>query len=144
MQGVEVDDDMETDELIHEVRHPPSSEKQVQSEELCALLRKQKYLNHLTEHALKKNLPLIIMNLMHEKTTLLPAEELSGTEKLEKMCLQSLCVRPFPDYPNMEISVYNDEADADLEVLSTKTSTAPITTVAAIQDSDLPQIVSSF
>ncbi|KAL8544659.1 hypothetical protein ACS0TY_005044 [Phlomoides rotata] len=141
-EGVEVDGDMETDELIHEVRPPPGSEKQLQSEEFCLLLRKQKYLNHLTEHALKKNSPLIIMNLMHEKTTSLPAEELSGTEKLEKMCLQSLCICPFPDYPNMEISVHNDEVDDDLEVLSTKPSATPIAPVAAIHDSDLPQIIS--
>ncbi|KAL8525634.1 hypothetical protein ACS0TY_015030 [Phlomoides rotata] len=68
-EGVEVDGDMETGELIHEGRHPPGSEKQVQSEEFSSQLMKQKYLNHLTEHALKKNLPLIIMNLTQEKTT---------------------------------------------------------------------------
>lgn len=143
LQGVQ-DDEMESDELVEEVRNQPDSKEQVQSEEFCSLFRQQKYLNNMTEHSLRKNQPLIILNLMHEKTTLLPAEELSGSEKIEKMCLQALCVRPLPDFPATEISIHNDELNEDLEALPNKSSATPPPTAAAaaILDSDLPRIVS--
>ena len=142
LQGVQTDE-MECDELVEEVRDHPDTKEQVQSEEFCSLLRQQKYLNNMTEHALKKNQPLIVLNLMHEKTTLSPAEELSGSEKLEKMCLQALCIRPLFDFPAMDISIHNNEVDEDLEALPNKSSSTPSSTAAAaIPDSDLPQIVS--
>ncbi|KAL0403392.1 UNVERIFIED_CONTAM: Chromatin assembly factor 1 subunit FAS1 [Sesamum radiatum] len=106
--------EVESDDLVEEVRNLPNSEQQVQSEEFCTLLRQQKYLKNLTEHALKKNQPLIILNLMHEKTTSL-AEELTGTEKLERMCLQTLSMRPLPGFPDIEISAHNDAVDEDQE-----------------------------
>lgn len=141
LQGVQADE-MDSDELVEEVRNLPSSGEQVQSEEFCTLLRQQKYLNYVTEHALKKNQPLIILNLMHEKTTLLPAEELTGSEKLENKCLQALCIRPFPDFPETEVSIHNDKVVEELEALPNKPSSTPPATAAAISDSDMPQIVS--
>lgn len=140
-EGVQADE-MDSDELVEEVRNLPSSGEQVQSEEFCTRLRLQKYLNNVTEHALKKNQPLIILNLMHEKTTLLPAEELTGSEKLENMCLQALCIRPFPDFPETEVSIHNDKVVEDLEALPNKSSSTPPATAAAISDSDMPQIIS--
>ncbi|KAH6812706.1 Plant stearoyl-acyl-carrier-protein desaturase family protein [Perilla frutescens var. frutescens] len=141
-EGVQTDE-MESDELDHqEASNLPNSKVQVQTEEFCTLLRQQKYLNNMTEHALKKNQPLIILNLLHEKTTLLPAEELTGSEKIEKMCLQALCIRSFPDFPEAEISIHKDEVDGDLEASSKKSSPTPPATAAAISDSDLPQIIS--
>lgn len=133
---------MECDELDEEVRNLPDSKEEVLSEEFCTLLRKQKYLNNMTEHALKKNQPLIILNLMHEKTTLSPAEELSGSEKIEKMCLQALSIRPMPDFQATDISLHTIEADEDLEAPSNKSTSTPTTSAASIPDSDLPQIVS--
>ncbi|KAL1552180.1 chromatin assembly factor 1 subunit FAS1-like [Salvia divinorum] len=141
-EGVQADE-MEFDELVEEVRDHPDTKEQVQSEEFCSLFRQQKYLNNMTEHALKKNQPLIILNLMHEKTSLSPAEELSGSEKLEKMCLQALCIRPLFDFPATDISIRNNEVDEDLEALPNKSSSTPSSTAAAaIPDSDLPQIIS--
>ncbi|KAK6137789.1 hypothetical protein DH2020_028469 [Rehmannia glutinosa] len=135
-------DEMESDDLVEEVRNCHNPEQQVQSEEFCTLLRQQKYLNNLTEHALKKNQPLIILNLMHEKTTLLSAEELTGTEKLERMCLQALSIFHFPGFSDIEISVHDDVVDEDNEASSNKSSATPLATAAAILDSDLPQIIS--
>ncbi|XP_011077120.1 chromatin assembly factor 1 subunit FAS1 isoform X3 [Sesamum indicum] len=140
-EGVQADE-MESDELVEEVRNLPDSQKQIPSEEFCTLLRQQKYLNSLTEHALKKNQPLIISNLMHEKTTLSPAEELTGTEKLERLCLQTLSICPLPDIPSIEISVKNDVIDDDVESSSNKSSPTLLATAAAMLDCNLPQIIS--
>ncbi|KAL1532830.1 chromatin assembly factor 1 subunit FAS1-like [Salvia divinorum] len=142
-EGVQTDD-MECDELAEEVKDHLDIKEQVQSEEFCSLLRQQKYLNNMTEHALRKNQPLIILNLTHEKTTLSSAEELSGLEKLEKMCLEALCICPLPDFPTAEISIRNNEVDEDLEPLSNKSSSTPPSTAAAttIPDSVMPQIIS--
>ncbi|KAK4433075.1 Chromatin assembly factor 1 subunit FAS1 [Sesamum alatum] len=79
---------------------------------------------------------------MHEKTTLSPAEELIGIEKLERVCLQALSIRPLPDSPSIEISVQHDVVNDDLESSSNKSSPALIATAAAMLDSNLPQIVS--
>ncbi|KAL3833932.1 hypothetical protein ACJIZ3_008668 [Penstemon smallii] len=133
-EGVQ-SDEMESDELVERVRKLPDSKNQVHSEEFCTLLRQQNYLNNLTEHALKKNQPLIILNLVHEKTTSLSAEELCGTEKLERMCLQTLSIRPFLGLPNVEISIPNKTVDEDLEASSSKSSTT------SVPDSYLPQII---
>lgn len=141
-EGVKADDEMEDHELDLEVQNLPTSVQRLQSDEFCTLLRKQKYLNNLTEHALKKNQPLIILNLMHEKTTLSSAEELTGTLKLERLALQTLGIFPLPGFPNTEISVPNDVVDGDREAVSNKSSTAPLATAATILDSDLPQIIS--
>ncbi|XP_042004178.1 chromatin assembly factor 1 subunit FAS1-like [Salvia splendens] len=141
-EGVQADE-MECDELVEEVRDHPDIKEQVQSEEFCSMLRQQKCLNNMTEHALKKNQPLIILNLMHEKTTLSPAEELSGSEKLEKMCLQALSIHPLFDSPATETSINNNEVDEDLEALPNKSTPTPSTAASAgIPDSDLPQIIS--
>lgn len=137
IQGVQVDR-METDITV-EVKSSPGLE----SEEFCALLRQQKYLNNLTEHALRKNQPLIISNLMHEKTSLLIAEGLSGTPKLEQMCLQALSICLFPGSSPVEISLDNVE-DIDQEACTFigKDSTTPTSTVIATPEIDLRKLVS--
>ncbi|XP_073125630.1 chromatin assembly factor 1 subunit FAS1 isoform X2 [Henckelia pumila] len=135
------DDEMESDEYYEEVRNVPSSEQPVQSEEFVTMLHQQKYLNNLTEHALKKNQPLIILNLMHEKTVLFSDEELSGVEKLERMCLQTLSVRPIPGLPSVDITNESEAVAEDLEKSSSKTSVTTLGTGVALQDADLPQII---
>lgn len=137
-----VSDEKEDRELDSKVQNLPTSEQQLQSDEFCTLLRQQKYLINLTEHALKKNQPLIILNLMHKKTALSSAEELTGMSKLEKTALRTLVIRPLPGFPNIEIAVPSDEVDKDQEALSNKSSTTPLATAAAILDSDVPQIIS--
>lgn len=141
-QGVKVDE-MESDDLVEKSRNMLTSEQQVLSEEFCTLYRQQKYLNNLTERALKKSQPLIILNLMHEKTSLLSAEELTGSEKLERMCLQTLSIHPLPGFADIEISVRNDVVDEEREASSNKSSTTVPATAVPLLDSDLPQIVSN-
>lgn len=130
---------METNVTVDEAKSSPGLE----SEEFCALLRQQKYLNNLTEHALRKNQPLIISNLMHEKTSLLTAEDLTGTPRLEQMCLQALSMRLFPGGSPAEISLDNVEDDDQEDCPSSgKGRTTPNSTVIAISDSDLHAVVS--
>lgn len=129
---------METDIAV-EVKSSPGLE----SEEFCALLQQQKYLNNLTEHALKKNQPLIISNLMHEKSSLLTAEDLTGTPRLEQMCLQALSMRLFPGGSPVEISLDNVEDDYQEACPSSgKGKTTLNSTAITISDSDLRTVVS--
>ncbi|CBI18795.3 unnamed protein product, partial [Vitis vinifera] len=145
MQGVQVDK-METDPTVEEARSSPGCRTEFESEEFCVLLRQQKHLHNLTERALRKNQPLIILNLMHEKIPLLMAEDLSGTPKLEQMCLQALSMCAFPGGPLIEISVTNDLQDEDKEAClsNSRSSTTPVSTGMAIVDSDLPKIVATI
>ncbi|CAI9759280.1 unnamed protein product [Fraxinus pennsylvanica] len=142
-EGVQ-DDEMESDKLVEETRNLPDPELVGQNEEFYTLLRQQKYLNNLTEHALRKNHPLMILNLMHEKAILLPAEGLTDTQKFEQKCLQSLSILPYPGCPPIEISICNDTVHEDQEASpsSSKSSTTPVASAVAILNSDLPQIVS--
>ncbi|XP_073040417.1 LOW QUALITY PROTEIN: chromatin assembly factor 1 subunit FAS1 [Primulina eburnea] len=139
------DDEMDSDEYYEEARNVPSSEQPVQCEDFITMLQQQKYLNNLTEHALKKNQPLIILNLMHEKTVLFSGEELTCVEKLERMCLQTLSVRPMPGLPSICITSESDGVAKDLETSSNKSSiTTPLGTGVALQDADLPQMILSI
>ncbi|KAL6313837.1 hypothetical protein AAG906_010256 [Vitis piasezkii] len=125
-EGVQVDK-METDPTVEEARSSPGCRTEFESEEFC-------------------NQPLIILNLMHEKIPLLMAEDLSGTPKLEQMCLQALSMCAFPGGPLIEISVTNDLQDEDKEAClsNSRSSTTPVSTGMAIVDSDLPKIVSTI
>ncbi|XP_022864541.1 chromatin assembly factor 1 subunit FAS1-like [Olea europaea var. sylvestris] len=142
-EGVQ-DDEMDSDELVEEIRNLPDSEPAGQNEEFYILLRQQKYLSNLTEHALRKNQPLIVLNLMHEKAIILQAEGLTDAQKFEQKCLQSLSIRPYPGCPPIEISICNDTVLEDQEASpsNSKSSSTPVASAAAILNSDLPQIVS--
>ncbi|GER43208.1 chromatin assembly factor 1 [Striga asiatica] len=141
-QGVDTDC-RNSDDLVEDLKNPLNSEQQIQSEEFRTLLRQQKYLSNVTDHALRKNCPLIIMNLMHQKTTLLSADELTGTDKLERMCLQSLSIRPLSGLPQVDISIHCDVVVEENEAFhDTPITTPPPVTSAAILESDLPQIIS--
>ncbi|XP_042012775.1 chromatin assembly factor 1 subunit FAS1-like isoform X2 [Salvia splendens] len=145
-EGVKSDD---SHDLDSEVQNRPISEHQSQNDELCILLPQQKYLNNLTERTLKKNQPLIILNLthkktniMHEKTIISSAEELTGISKLERMALQALTILPFPGFQNTDISVPSDVVDDDPGSSPNKSRTTELSTAADILDSDMPQIIS--
>lgn len=135
---------METDPT--ELARTPFRGEDVESDELSAFFRQQKYLNTATEHALRKNQPLIITNLMHEKRGLVQSnpENLSGNIKLEYMCLQALSMRGFPG-SIMEISAEYEDEDTCL-FSSSQNSAASVLTprinVRAVPDLHLPTIVS--
>ncbi|XP_062105149.1 chromatin assembly factor 1 subunit FAS1 isoform X2 [Humulus lupulus] len=135
-EGVQVDR-MEIDES--------KSSPGLESEEFRALLRQQKYVSNLTDHALRKNQPLIILNLMHEKTSMLTAEDLTGTPRMEQMCLQVLSLRLFPGGSPVEISLDNaEENEQEASPSSGKGRTTPTSTVVALSDSDMRTVVSTI
>ncbi|PRQ41488.1 putative chromatin assembly factor 1 subunit A [Rosa chinensis] len=140
-EGVEVDR-METDITCEETKSP-SCKQDSESEKFSSLLRQQKYLGNLTERALQKNQPLIISNLMHEKASLLMAQDLSSTPKLEQMCLQALSIHVFPGDSLVEITVDGmQEEDPEVYLLNGKCSIKSSSAVAVIPELDLPAIVS--
>nr|BAJ53153.1 JHL23J11.8 [Jatropha curcas] len=143
-EGVQVDR-METELSVEKARGSPSSKQDSESEEFCKLLQQQKYLNNVTETALRKNQPLIILNLMHEKVPLFVAEDLTGTSKLEWTCLEALRVRKFPGGPSMEISTVDIQAEAREACVSNgKTNSTHVSPAAAIPELDMPIVVSTI
>lgn len=134
---------METDVAVEETQSSHISEQDGQNEEFRALFRQQKYLNNLTEQALRKNQPLIILNLLHENSSLQMAEDLNGTSKLEQTCLQALSMRACPGGSHVEISIDSMACENEEACNSSgKASATPVLSVAPIPDSDLPLIVS--
>lgn len=136
MQGVQVDR-MEIDLSAEDTKSSPSYKQELESKESCALVRQRKYLSSLTEQALQKNQPLIILNLMHEKVPLLMAEDLSGTSNMEQKCLQALSIRPFPGDLHVEITVDIMDDENEKDCLSNGKGSTTL-----ISESDLPAIVS--
>ncbi|KAL6998034.1 hypothetical protein U1Q18_008158 [Sarracenia purpurea var. burkii] len=144
-EGVQVDR-KESECLVDETTNLPACKQELESEEISELLRQQKYLDNLTKRALRKNQPLIISNLMHEKASSLITEELTDSQKLERMCLQALSMLVFPGGPSIEIAIYNDHREDDHGTCTSNSTdcTTPVATTTAILDSDLPQIVSAI
>lgn len=132
---------MECDDLVEGA---PSS-KQMESEDLSVFFRQQKYLHNATEQALRRNKPLIISNLLHQKVQSAFAEDLTSTPAVEQTCLLALSMRGFPGCPSMEISVLEDVEEENVEASppSSNGNATPVSTATAVPDSDLPQIVSS-
>ncbi|XP_074321185.1 chromatin assembly factor 1 subunit FAS1-like [Silene latifolia] len=121
----------------------PSRKAEAEGEECSSWTRQQKYLRSLTENALRKNQPLVIINLMHEKTNLLSAEDLSGTLKVEQMCLQALSILAFPGGSCIEVPNINlHEEKHDVSSSNSKGCTTASAVATTIPDSDLPNIVS--
>ena len=145
MQGVQVDR-MECDDIVvMDGRSGCKQQDVVESEELLAFFRQQKYLHNLTEHALRKNRPLTVLNFTQDKAALpLSLSDKKGLSELEHTCLHALSMRAFPGGPSVvEISVDNDLQEEASPSNSKGTSKTPVaTTPTAILDSDLPQIVS--
>lgn len=141
-EGVEVER-MDHSELTEDAKSSPSS--QIETEELSILFRQVKHLNTVTEHALRKNKPLVIINLTHEKSKSILSENRPATSESEQMCLQALSIRAFPVGPSIEIVTGNDtqEEVQDDCPSSSKSSVVPAASgTTAIVDSDLPEIVS--
>ncbi|MED6114680.1 hypothetical protein PIB30_082807 [Stylosanthes scabra] len=142
-EGAQVDS-MEIDIETEGVDSTPSSKDDNENEEFYALLRHQKYLNNFTEHALRKNQPLIISNLTHSQCLLL-GQSLSGTPKQEQICLQalSICVIPGASYIEISIDKVQDE-DHETSLPNDKGGATPMSDMAPLPDSDLRIIVTTI
>ncbi|KAL5703409.1 hypothetical protein ACHQM5_028505 [Ranunculus cassubicifolius] len=142
-EGVQIDS-MDTDS-DDDVKRSPVSKQEPDGEEFRTLFQQQKHINRLTERALQKNQPLIISNLMHEKTSLLIAQDLTGTLKLEQLFLQALSLQAFPGGPPIEISD-NNTLDEDQDVIESQGnfSNSPVVPISDLLDKELSLIVSSI
>lgn len=143
-QGVEVER-MDHSELVEEANGSPSC-PQIETEELSLFFKQLKHLNTLTEHALKKNRPFVVSNLMHEKSQ---SQPLSSTPESEQTCLQALSIRAFPVGPSIDLVAPNDIQEDEKQKQedcssSSKVGVVPIASGATITDSDLPEIVSNW
>lgn len=107
------------------------------------LLWQQKVLFDLTEKALRKNQPLVISNLNHEKSELRITEDLSGTAKVEQICLQALRMEPFPGGPIIiDISTTPSTLNEVQQVSESSQETSiQAGTSEAISELDLPEFV---
>lgn len=144
MQGVQIDR-MASDAADDEVISSPSCMQEVEGEEFRVLLRQQKYLHDLTEHALRRNQPLIISNLMHEKAALIMGEDLSGAPKLEQICLQALSMRSCPGGTSIEVGdPVSSTEDKEFCYSQDRTNTPPAVPAAAILDLDMREVVSLY
>ncbi|KAL4193773.1 hypothetical protein AMTRI_Chr06g178530 [Amborella trichopoda] len=134
-----------------------------ETEEFRALLRQQRYLNNLTEQALRRNHALVITNLMHEKLNLMVAEDVTGNPRVEQLCLQALSIRPCFEGACVELSQEPESCKTNEEVpkrkpkkesescktnkeeaprRQSKSSMTPsVTTATVLYDADLPEIV---
>ncbi|KAJ4968992.1 hypothetical protein NE237_015693 [Protea cynaroides] len=140
-EGVQVDR-MESDAVDNEDRSSPSCKQESESDEFRAFLRLHKYLHNLTENALRKNQPLIISNLMHEKSNLLVTKDTCDSPTLEVMCLQALRMQAFPGAPPVEKLKDKLDVDDDVSLTQGKDNTPPTRGVAVIPDTALPKFVS--
>ncbi|KAL5990829.1 hypothetical protein ACLOJK_011734 [Asimina triloba] len=146
-QGVHVDSmDSDTGETgeADDGAGMPICKQEIESDEFRALLRQQKYLHNLTENALRRNQPLIISNLMHEKNSLLCAGDLTGTSKIEQICLQALTICPCSEGEIIvNISEEAEMLNQEKETCSSQSKSEPRPVLTgAILDSDMPAVVS--
>ncbi|KAK7394636.1 hypothetical protein VNO78_15169 [Psophocarpus tetragonolobus] len=140
-EGAQVDR-MEIDDGIEGADSSPSCKNDTESEEFFTLLRQQKHLNNLTEHALRKNQPLIISNLIQDK--FLSDPNFSATLKPEQMCLQALSMYLIPGGSCIEISMDQTEEDKEVCLAVGKSGASPISGVTVIPDLDLSTIVTAI
>ncbi|KAK7269055.1 hypothetical protein RIF29_21770 [Crotalaria pallida] len=122
----------------------PSCKDDVETEEFCALLRQQKDLSNLTEHALERNRPLIISNLMHEHDKELD-HSFNSTPNSKQMCLQSLSMLIISASSFIEITAGKmPDEDQEACISTGKGAAAPISDVDVMLDSNLPLIVATI
>ncbi|CAN1162616.1 Chromatin assembly factor 1 subunit FAS1 [Linum perenne] len=143
-EGVQIDR-MDIDISVEEAKSSPSCTQDSESVEFHALIQHQRHLCNLTESALKKNQPYFILNLFHEKVTLLGCADQSGISKVENMCLQGLSLRAFPGGQAIDISIDNVQTkDQDDCLSNVKTASKPASsTTPPLQESDMPAVISA-
>lgn len=105
----------------------------------------QKYLETLTEQALRKGHPLIILNLMHEKSEMPLVEDVNTPRKLE-MCLQALRMIACPGGSSVDVSLsHKSIAEQEVPQPQSKSCRTPTPAAAAnTSDADLTEFVSSI
>lgn len=124
-----------------------SDQSEVESEEISELLQQQKYLRSLTEQALHKGHPLVISNLMHEKSQLYnTADAITGTAKMEIRCLQALCMQPCANGIIIDLLVNYYPENEGYEVCESQdqSEVTPSQFKLIISDSDLLEYVKSI
>ncbi|XP_031477923.1 chromatin assembly factor 1 subunit FAS1 [Nymphaea colorata] len=141
-EGVYVDE-LELDNSEDESKISTTRKIEAERGDINALLKQQKYLSGLTDHALGKNQPLIILNLMHEKDVLMTAE-VNGTQRLEQICLQALSMRPMTEGISIDITTNWERCEDTCtpNMLGNNNNYAAVAN--SLQESDLPEIVSSI
>ncbi|GMH13056.1 hypothetical protein Nepgr_014897 [Nepenthes gracilis] len=144
-EGVETDRNHRS-VMDEDARTSSSYKPEAVCEEYSSWIQQQKYLHNLTEHALRKNQPLIIANLMHDKASFLPIGNLKGALALEQMCLQAIAMRAFPGASPVEVPSYDilPEEDQEAQIPNSKGNMIPPGISATILDSDMPKIVSAI
>lgn len=127
----------------NEVKSSSTCKLETDNVEPTKLLWQQKVLFDLTEKALRKNQPLVISNLNHEKSELRITEDLSGTAKVEQICLQALRMEPFPGGPIIiDISTTPSTLNEVQQVSESSQETSiQAGTSEAISELDLPEFV---
>ncbi|PWZ15683.1 Chromatin assembly factor 1 subunit FSM [Zea mays] len=98
----------------------------------------EKALHIITEHALKIDRPLVICNLDHRKLGLLNAEGITGMLKMEKICLQALCMKKYPGSPIIDVPVVNTTIEDGFCRSNKKSPLTPVSS-KAISESDMPE-----
>lgn len=134
---------METDSSDDETKSSPGCKQGFEGNGFSPLIQELWHLHKLTEHALRKNEPLVILNLKHEKSSLL-LEDLAGTNRSEHICLQALKMCLFPCGATIEISLDNVQNESQKACLSTsaRKSSTTTSTATAMSDSELHTVVS--
>ncbi|KAI0494296.1 hypothetical protein KFK09_024428 [Dendrobium nobile] len=118
------------------------TQMETENEELRTFFQQQKYLNNLTEQALRKCHPLIITNLRHEKTASLNTDFVDGTARLEQICLQVLCIRICPGGSDIDKpSDHVVSQDQEQQISPVKNLSQSSVAAAVIPDSELPEFV---
>ncbi|MQL76201.1 hypothetical protein Taro_008566 [Colocasia esculenta] len=135
------DDSMRTDCTSNEARISSGCMQEINNEEFVALLKHLSYLDNLTRQALRRDQPHIITNFLHEKCNQVPGKDLTGTAKIEDICLRMLCMVPYPGGTAIEEPFANQSEDSDVCYTQCKNSTAPGAVAAFISDSLLPEYV---
>ncbi|MQL95352.1 hypothetical protein Taro_028017 [Colocasia esculenta] len=138
-EGVQ-DDSLRSDAMSGESRADPSVRPEIENEECSALLQRQKHLDHLTQQALRKNQPLIITNLLHEKSEIALAKDLNGALKVEQICLQTLCVVACSGGSIIE-HPFDNRSSGDSDVCQSEVGSAPTVTAPTLCDPNLQEYV---
>uniref|UniRef100_A0A1D1XWI5 Chromatin assembly factor 1 subunit A n=1 Tax=Anthurium amnicola TaxID=1678845 RepID=A0A1D1XWI5_9ARAE len=138
-EGVQVDS-VRTDCMSDEAGSSPRCTPNMENEEFFALLRQQKYVDNLTQLALRKNQPLIITNLLHEKSEITTGKDPFGASKVERICLHMLCMVACPGGPIIEPFDNQSSEDTDSRHTQSKKSIAPVV-AATISDPNLQEYV---
>ncbi|XP_047332081.1 chromatin assembly factor 1 subunit FAS1-like [Impatiens glandulifera] len=144
-EGIQISE-MESDCKMNEAGGLPRGKMDPEKEQKMHLfLRQQKHMQKLTDHALRRNQPFIISNLKHEKASIMMAEGLIGTSKLEQLCLRALSIYQFPG--GLCISAVDDELEKDDEIFRLSMNNESSTSspkMSALSELELREIVSTI